>query len=125
MGAATHFDDHRLRAANRRPLAQDLAAEDRVGAALEQALLARPHAAARRLERQARSHAAAGRATVDLAAGEDADIAAPPAAAPLAPIGQDRSVEETGSGIVGMLHGARPGRRPPAFPPGLGRWAPP
>ena len=76
MGAAAHLDDHRLAPADRRSLMDDLSAEDRTGAALEQALLARLYAAARRVERQPCRHAAAGRAAIDLAAGKDADIAA-------------------------------------------------
>src|SRR4029077_16387300 len=100
MGAAAYFDDHRLAPDDRRSLTDDLSAEDRAGAALEQALLGRLHAAARRHKRQAGRHAAAGRTAVDLATGEDADIAARSAVRPVAAIGQDRSVEKGQIGLV-------------------------
>src|SRR4029077_20283780 len=102
MGVAAHFDDNRSASTDRRCLAHDVAAEDRAGAALEQALLARLRLAGRRFQGDARGHAAAGRAAIDLPAGEDADIAAWPAVRAVAAIGQDRAIEEGEVGLVGM-----------------------
>ena len=112
MGAAADFDDHRLAAADRRCLAHDAAAEDVAGAALEPALIAQPRLAARHLQGHAGGDAAAGRAAVDLPAGEDADVAARPVRA-VAAVGQDGAVEEGEVGLVGMLdrHGLRRCRR--------------
>src|ERR1044071_4935417 len=76
MGAAADFDDHRLAPANRRRLAHETAAEDIARAALEPAFVAEPCLAARHLQGHARGDAAAGRTAIDLAAGEDADVAA-------------------------------------------------
>ena len=105
---AADVDDHRLARADRRRLAHRRSGEDRTGAALEPALLADPRLTPRHLQRHSRRDAAAGRAAVDLPAGEDADVAAGHVLA-VAAIGQDRAVEEGEIGFVGMLdrHGLR------------------
>src|SRR6266508_164454 len=109
MSAAADLDDHRFAPADSRRLAHDAAAEDIAGAALEQALIARPRLVARHLQGHAGGDAAAGRAAIDLPAGEDADVATRLAARSVATVGQDGAIEEGEIGFVAMLdrHGFR------------------
>ena len=73
MGLAADLDGHRLEASGACFLDRP-AGEDRPGDALEAPLLPQGDEAAGMLHGDARGDAAAGRAAVDLAGGEDADI---------------------------------------------------
>src|SRR5580658_2044749 len=73
---AADLDDHCLARTDRRRVAQHLTGEDRAGAALERTLFAHPCLPPRDLQRHTCGDSTAGRAAIDLAAREDANVAA-------------------------------------------------
>ncbi len=83
-------------------LGHHLAGKARADDALEFATLAGRDRALGMHGRQPRGDAGAGRRAVDLGVGEDADIAARPAARAVMAVGEDRAVEEGEIGMVGM-----------------------
>src|SRR3954467_5058934 len=99
MRDAADLDDHRFARTDGRSLAQRRSSEDRTGAALEAALLSERRLPTRNLQRHARRHTAARRAAIDLAAREDADVAA----GRHRTVGQDGAIEKSEIGLGGML----------------------